>query len=150
MRAAPPVEVNLANGHRERAVVAFIGMMAATTLMYWVQARAWHESGGTEWLAMAVFGAAVIGAAAGWRTARPLLGQLRWDGARWALQSTPYGAAAPLGAVRIALDFGAWVLLRSACGQWCGLSAGQAGPRWHALQVALRNPVVAAAERPGP
>ena len=150
MRAAPPVEVNLANGHRERAVVAFIAMMSAMTLTFWLQGGTWHESGSTGWPLAAVISAAVMGAAVGWRAAQPLAGQLRWDGSTWALQPTPNGAAEPLGAVHIALDFGAWVLLRSACGRWCGLSAGQAGVRWHGLQVALRNPTLAAAERPAP
>jgi hypothetical protein len=150
MRAAPPVEVSLASGHGERAVVAFTVMMSAMILTHWLQTETWHESGSAGWLSAAVFGAAVMGAAVGWRTTRPMQGKLRWDGTTWALQATSNGAAESLGAVHIALDFGGWVLLRSACGRWCGLSAGQAGARWHGLQVALRNPLLSAAEQPAP
>jgi hypothetical protein len=149
--SAPAFELELGAGTLERACAAAIWAVAFTVAWIWLRdwlpqtpaervpesLRAGRFMFPIDWLAAASVAAG--GAWFGWRIARPLRGRLIWDGSAWALQSPVFTFAAPLPSVSLGLDLGSAVVLRTGAGAWCLVTAGQAGPRWHALQLALRT-----------
>lgn len=139
MRAAPAIPpVELPGGRRERALAALLYALTAVALLAWLQRReAWPT--GLGWPAAA----ALAGALLGWALWRPMAGRLGWDGLAWSLQG-PSGAARPLLRLQLMLDLGGWLLLRAEFADgarpamgWAALSAGQAGPAWQGLRLAL-------------
>lgn len=132
MHATPPVEVELGNGRRERAVMALIWAMAGALWSGWLFGfESWSIAHGAT-LPM-VIAAAVAGAA----IASPMHGHLAWDGNAWwwrADRGEPMLAAPGL---RLVIDLGGWVLLRDDVGRWCGLGRRGLAADWHGLQLAL-------------
>ncbi len=150
MRAAPAVRAPLAAGGPEHMLIALLYAITAIGLMAWGAGHAglaWSLPGLLAGLALALLAG---GGGAWWaRRALPADGDhLQWDGQRWtlALRSAPGGlpgpAETPLLQVELALDLGAWLLLRLqlANGQqrWQVARASVAGTAWHGLRVALR------------
>ena len=131
--AAPPIELILGDGRRERAVLSVVWLIAAVVQILWS-----HDKGWVSWSPLGAVIGAVGCAALAWFGARPMRGLLRWNGQIW-LWLAP-GAAGPreLSSLRLVLDLGGAVLLRAGPGLWCVVTASEAGPRWHGLQLALR------------
>ncbi len=141
MRAAPPVDAALAEGRAERMLITLLHAGSGALLAIWLALQA-------EWplraplILGAVAGAALL-APVGWWLARralpPSPGRLGWDGQRW----SDVGAhgAQPLQRLVVALDLGAWVLLRlhpaGGGAVWRVASATSAQSAWHGLRVAL-------------
>lgn len=108
-------------------------------------ALATHDQHGLRWVAPVVVlsGLVVIGAL------RPLAAgasRLRWDGAAWHLRSStaPLDDAGPAGELRVALDFGGWMLVRFITGSgwrrrvaWLALGRRAQPAQWHALRCAI-------------
>jgi hypothetical protein len=133
MRAAPPVDVTLGNGRREKATVAVVWTAACAAVAAWLDA---HLPG--QWLTVIAPVGALLGGAMGWRVASPMRGRLAWDGVHWSWRVAA-GISVPLHGLRIALDLGGWLLLRDDAGHWCGIAAGDVQAQWHGLQLALRS-----------
>ena len=136
MFAAPPVQLTLPNGSRERWGVALIGAAAAASLCGWL----W------TWLAphaaVPVVAASVAGMAAlcgwiAWQQTTPLRGALAWDGQTWWWTATAQHMAQQVGPVSQALELGSWVLLHTGSGAWCGVHADDPGVNWHGLKLVL-------------
>ena len=139
MRAAPPVEIGLGTGRRERTVVALVWAAALMALVSWGQLRGW-----VAYAAGWAVAGAIVGAVFGWCIATPMQGRITWDGRAWSWQAPHSLVRRPMGELRLMFDLGTWMLLcTDNVGwrrRWCGISAGDAGPEWHGLQLALRNP----------
>jgi hypothetical protein len=154
MRSAPAVDVLLAVGRAERAVMASLSGLAWAVGGQWL-AQHGGASGGVGLLA-----GALVGLAAGVPVARRLLParaqrRLRWTGAAWQL-----GASEQPLQVDVQIDAGAWLLLRwqtgapvrgpaaavaaavpsdrSAASGWLVARRGVAPQAWHGLRVALQ------------
>lgn len=137
MHAAPPVELVLSGDWRERWVCALpwgLGVAAAL-------AAASFRLADAEWHAWLVAVGALSGAVLGAWLARPMRGVLSWDGHLWRLSNPAAGTeSVALHGVQVALDFGIGMVLTTDGQQWCIVTAGDAGPRWHGLRLALFNP----------
>lgn len=135
MHAAPPVELVLSGGWRERWVCALpwgLGVAAS------VAAACLPDTESYAWLiGVGALSGAVLGA---W-LARPMRGVLSWDGQHWRSSSPAGGTgSAALHGVQVALDLGIAMVLTTDGQQWCIVTVGDAGPRWHGLRLALFNP----------
>ena len=151
MRAAPAVRAPLYASRLERMLISVLYAIGGAALAGWAFAHAQPAPPGALWagllLAMVAAGAVGIWQA---RAALPAdCAYLGWDGAGWALGLRPAagGTAAapaeiPLAAVVVAIDLGAWLLLRlhPAAGprRWQAARAGAAGADWHGLRLALQ------------
>lgn len=137
MRAAPPVEVDLGAGRRERVLASLWWGLSAGVFVLWANHS--FSAGFPSWTGMLPVIAAV---GVAWRHLRPMAGQLIWTGQVWRWQA-PDQPLRELARVQRALDLGDWMLLHctsdARAGLWCGVSARQAGAAWHGLQLALRN-----------
>ena len=114
-------------------MLGVVWLIAAVVQILWLQGKGW-----VTWTPLGGLIGAVGCAALGWFCARPMQGRLRWNGQTW-LWLAP-GAAMPreLASLRLVFDLGGAVLLRAGPGLWCVVTASEAGPRWHGLQLALR------------
>lgn len=146
MRAAPAVSVRLLPSTHWRRALALLALAALTSTATW----AWQRGDRTGVLAL---GGVLAGVALAVRTARPGPRQLRWDGQRWWLQTAPEPAEPLAGEVSVAIDLGAWLLLRfdAAPGArprraWLPLQRAGQEPDWHALRCALYSPRPAATD----
>ena len=155
MRAAPDIHVCVTRFGAWRAAVSVIGLFAAAAIVAWVtqhmRALPWPAAAGQ----FAVGGVALV--ATLWLTAglaRVSAFQLRWDGLSWyfnrgGLTFTDGATADPqVGELRIAIDLGAWVLLRftpdapsgGAHTRWLPLQRRGLERQWHGLRCALYSP----------
>ncbi len=170
MRTAPAVSAALDTQGFECVVISGVHALAATALAAWMGLQA---GVGPSWPAC-LAGLAWIGAATAsgaWlaRRALPADGaHLIWDGASWALITRPSSGATPtsptgpvlrvpIRQVGVALDLGAWMLLRlqTEVGptRWQVVRAVCVGPAWHGLRLALltqAGPAVPQPARPAP
>ena len=133
MHGAPPVRLTCGNDAIWRMVHRVLAALAAATVVYWVMGRA------DPFAHLAPAGAAVAAGLGAWLGVRLLPSQaavlLDWDGRGWSLDGRP-------GEVVIALDFGAWMLLRfldHADGRvhWLPVSTGFAGATGQLGRAAL-------------
>ena len=146
MFAAPPVQVTLPDGRRERLAAAFVWATAGTSLCAWLMTRLANDAP----LALVVLAVVLVCVVSGWltwRLGRPLVGTLAWNGQSWLWAPTGQWPGIPVGPVSKALELGNWILLRIGSGQWCGVHANDAGVHWHGLKLALRNSAVATPSR---
>ena len=160
MRAAPPCTVRLADTRAERGVVAALHAAAGAVVAAWslgggfggftggpVDAAGVSAMWWTLVMALATAGGAVLGWIWGARPLGPDHGAgrwLHWSGRGWHLQDSPTDhTGPPLATLTIAIDAGAWLLLRAGRGDGAGVrwlvarpqAAGPGG--WTALRVAL-------------
>ena len=154
MHTAPAVVAALDAQRPERVVISSVHVLAAVVVVVWAGLHAGLDGSVPAWMAGLVWTAAV--AAVGSLQARRALpadgNTLVWDGAGWALttRASRGGALAGItGAevrvqimqVVIALDLGAWMLLRlqaeTGGSRWQVVRAACAGPAWHGLRLAL-------------
>ena len=138
MFAAPPVQLTLPNGRRERWAVALISTVAAASLGGWLWAWLAPSATGPV-MAASVVGLAALCGRIVWQQASPLCGELAWDGQAWWYTATAQPAAQQVGPVGQALDLGSWVMLRTASGAWCGVHVNDPGVNWHGLKLVLRS-----------
>jgi hypothetical protein len=146
-------------------VITSAHVLAAAALTAWAGLQAGLGGSPPAWAAGLAWIAAAAAAGA-WlaRRALPADGaQLTWDGASWALTTrASSGALAgtpgacvqrPIKQVAMALDLGAWILLRLQVGaggaRWQVVRAACAGPAWHGLRLALRTQAGPAGPQPG-
>lgn len=145
MRAAPAVAVDVKpSAHWRAALLVLAGTSCASTAV-WASQR-----GGPA--AALVFGVVAALALAVLRPAwRMPVHRLRWDGQGWWLAAVP-ATEAP-GELHVALDLGAWLLLRfrpapqaagARRGRWLPLQRRGLEADWHALRCALYSPRPAA------
>jgi hypothetical protein len=142
MHAAPAVSVKLTPSRQWRAALLALGVLVVATTALW----AWQRDDIPGWcvcLAVAAFAAHCV-----WHALRTPALALRWDGESWWLAS-PAMAAELSGDVAVALDLGAWLLLRfravpRLAGRprhvWLPLQRAGLPAQWHALRCALYSP----------
>ena len=144
MHAAPPVRMKLAPDARWHGFVSLCAGLAAANAWGWIATA-------LRWPAMAVV--AVAGLAAmlaialtAWalRRGEAAGSVLNWDGAVW---SWAPGSTQPIvGEPRVAIDLGAWMLLRfapiepPARARWLTLSRRQAAATWPLWRAVLFSP----------
>jgi hypothetical protein len=140
MDAGPRVEVRVGDDAAARWAAGAVLAAAAVILIAW--ALAWAGASAHAQATAAAVGA-LAGVAVGvWaRRHRPrATACLRGDGRRW--QWVSAGGATPVeGALSVAIDLDAWLLLRfdgaDGLRRWIALSRAQHGARWHALRCAV-------------
>ena len=144
MRAAPACQVSLQRFGVWRVAVLGLAALGIASIAGWTLSR--DRPLDTLMVAAAVscaLSTAVLGASLLHRTRAT---DLRWDGLAWNLG--PVGDAATPGELHVAIDLGAWMLLRYVVArpgarrrtvwlpvQRCGLEA-----QWHALRCAVYSP----------
>ncbi len=150
MRAAPAVRALLDDSRPERVLIAALHGLAAAAVVVWALAHAGVRT--PLQVALGAVVAALAAGALGWRLARGALPggalSLDWTGQCWCLVTPPAGSSrntgssAPLRAVVLALDLGAWQLLhlqtQTGHWRWQAVRAACVGTHWHGLQLALR------------
>ena len=165
MHTAPAVVAALDAQRPERVVISSVHALAAVVVLVWAGVHA--GLGGSVPAGMAALAFTAAAAAFGARQARRALPadgkSLVWDGVSWALttRASPGGALSgatgaevrvPIVQVGIALDLGAWLLLRLQADtggtRWQVVRAACAGPAWHGLRLALLTQAGPAAPRP--
>ena len=165
MHTAPAVAAALDAQRSERVVISSVHVLAAVVVLVWAGVHA--GLGGSVPAGMAGLAFTAAAAAFGARQARRALPadgkSLVWDGASWALTTRASRGGArsgvtgaeirvPILQVGIALDLGAWLLLRLQADtggtRWQVVRAACAGPAWHGLRLALLTQSGPAAPRP--
>jgi hypothetical protein len=131
VHAAPPVRVSLDRCDGWAAFVGICVAVASGNAVAWALLAAELDAA----LPIASLVALLAGTAAAWYVRRTQsAGELRWDGARWHW----LGQA---GRVGVALDLGAWLLLRfepdAGARRWFPASQARTGGAWVALRAAL-------------
>ena len=155
MRAAPDIHVCVTRFGMWRAAVLAVGSFAAFAIVAWViqhmHALPWPAAAGQFAVGAVAFGLTV------WLTAglaKVSAFQLRWDGRSWYFnREAPTSAdatAADLqaGELSIAIDLGAWLLLRFTPGtppgdvraRWLPVQRRGLERQWHGLRCALYSP----------
>lgn len=146
MRTAPALQVRLVHFGVWRIGVWLLTLAAALTLVMWIAAL--RSGPGLVWLAAGAMAIALI-VGSGARLARIAPLSLQWDGVGWHIAPlSPPGWQAMSGELSIALDLGAWMLLRfhhDGLGRWSGstwLPVQRHGleAQWHALRCAVYSP----------
>ena len=139
MRAAPAFQVSLQRFGVWRGAVGLLTALALAALAAWLALQP-PPLGVMTWLGAALAAAATIWCAVSVSRQRPV--DLRWDGRNWALGAA---AAEPItGELSVALDLGAWMLLRftptaSAAVIWLPVQRRGLEARWHALRCAVHG-----------
>ena len=155
MRAAPDIHVCVTRFGMWRAAVLAVGLFAVVAVVAWMtqhmRVLPWPAAAGQ------FAGGAVALVSTLWLTAglvRMPAFQLRWDGLSWYFNrvdptSTDAIAAEPqAGELSIAIDLGAWLLLRFTPGTppgdaracWLPLQRQGLERQWHGLRCALYSP----------
>jgi len=129
VRHAPPVSV-LCQGRGWRAAQTAVFALSAGAFALWGAQHLWEPAGAAVWVAALCVG---LTAALAWRVLVVPPIELRWDGQQWHAGGDAVEMNLMLLSSRMAL-----LRLRTAtrC-TWLAVSAGEAGPAWHALRVAL-------------
>ena len=143
MRSSPAFKITIERFGTWRAAVASLTGLAALALAAW-----WaYGDGASRSLSLTLaFVALSLGAVAGAASllqCRPAV--LRWDAPCWHLERDAAGAATGSGKLAIALDLGAWMLLRfehdGSAGHrritWLPVQRRGLEAQWHALRCAV-------------
>lgn len=152
MRAAPAVSVRAAPSGQWLAALLTLSsvVIAATALWAWQRGTA---AGGLVWLSVVA-----LAAHCAWCARRRGAMSLRWDGERWWL-ALPADSTEVAGDLLVAIDLGAWLLLRfraapgalaSPRHRWLPLQRKGLQAHWHALRCALYSPRPAAVSPAAP
>ncbi|HEX7438718.1 MAG TPA: hypothetical protein VF319_01360 [Caldimonas sp.] len=142
MRASPPIDIELnRDGLWHGAVVALVLVTGATWILF---------GDGTVPIAAsaAALGCALVAAALAFSAVRSPGARLRWNGARWQLgQAAGRPGDGVEGDVAVAVDLGAWMLLRFVADAvdgggvtWLPVRRRGLEARWHALRCAVYSP----------
>jgi hypothetical protein len=149
MRAAPAFQVSLRRFGAWRVAVLLLAALGVAAMTAWWLLR---ESPMTAPTSLAVALAALALAVLGARCARIPAADLRWDGRVWHLG--PASGDSVSGELSVAIDLGAWMLLRFAPAApearpraiWLPVQRRGLEPQWHALRCAVYSPRPAPAE----
>ena len=145
MRAAPAVVVDVKPSAHWRATLLVLAGAACASTAVW----AWQRGGPAAALVFAMVAAlAVTVLRSAWRMP---VQRLRWDGQGWWLAVAVPATETP-GRLHVALDLGAWLLLRfqpapdagARRARWLPLQRRGLEADWHALRCALYSPRPAA------
>ena len=150
MRASPAVEVTLTRFGAWQAGMGVLAFASASCVLAW-----WATQHRLPPVGAGMAAAAVL-CALGWLLL-PLVrvphARLRWDGRGWQLRPTESAAGsasaeAVAGELAVAMDLGAWMLLRFeplararwATPVWLPVQRAGIEPQWHALRCAVYSP----------
>jgi len=143
MRASPAFQVRIVRYGVWRAAVAPLIVLAFAAQAAWLATR-FEDVSLATFAVLAAVDLGLLGAAAG--TLRLPAVDLRWDTQHWSLaRVSSFDEPAP-GNLAIALDLGAWMLLRfdrhpsAARGRrttWLPVQRRGLEPHWHALRCAV-------------
>ena len=145
MRASPAIHVSVSRFGLWRGAIGALAMAAVGTIVLWLFGRDPPAAASTQAI-VGVALCAVIGLAISLARV-PHVG-LRWDGQAWHLSGTGNSTAETPGEVTVAIDLGAWMLLRFKPAAHTGFlqarwlpvqRRGLEGP-WHGLRCALYSP----------
>jgi len=152
MRAAPPLELRVKRYSAWRAGLTALGAIVLAAMAAWwssqPEPRPFRvDAGAVLGVLMALWGVASL-----WN---PGSLALRWDRQRWQLALD--GGAEESGEVAVAIDLGAWMLLRFAPdgarttrrGAWIPIQRRGHEAQWHALRCAVFAPRMASASGSG-
>jgi hypothetical protein len=151
MQGPPSFTLALVPGAGWRAGVGLLAALATAAVAAWAPG-AYGTLPAPLWAGLLV--ASGLAIAVAWHL-RGLPGvHLHWDGRQWHGAET--GRELRAGAVVVALDIGAWMLLKfrpdeapaSAGRRWVPVHRGSAGMHWHALRCAVYSPRPAPGEPP--
>ena len=137
MRASPAFQISIVRFGVWRAVVAMAVVLATSSLAAWWSA---HDAPGGVLALAGLVALAAIPGGAGLLRCPPV--SLRWDTQRWHLgpASAP-GEEPESGNLAIALDLGAWMLLKFESDQrrvaWLPVQRHGLEAQWHALRCAV-------------
>ena len=136
MRALPPLTFSLSRHRFWNAAVGALALLGLASLTAW--GLSWRETiGPMRLLGLAALAMTVVVlACALWRRGTM---RLVWDGSRWQLGEPPPAVACDC---TVALDFGAWMLLRCRSNRtfWLPLERGDLGADWHPLRCTVYSP----------
>ncbi|HWH80704.1 MAG TPA: hypothetical protein VNU71_00545 [Burkholderiaceae bacterium] len=139
MRAAPPIQVSLQRFGVWQGAVLALALAGGVAIGAWLAGRE-RPIDARSWAIAAVAWTGI--AALTWPSLRLAPRELRWDGRVWHLG--PIGGEPVVGALRVAIDAGAWMLVRfEAPGQraaWLPVQRRGLEPQWHALRCAVHSP----------
>lgn len=143
MRASPAFHARVERFGAWRAAIAALLVIAGAALVAWLASRDEFTPLSVR-LAVAVLGVAVLLAAARAMRCRAL--DLHWDGQAWQVRHAhPTGGAPMAGRIAVALDLGAWMLLkfdrrdvpRHRRTVWIPVQRRGLEAQWHALRCAV-------------
>ena len=143
MRAAPPFQVCVERFGVWRAAVIALLAVSATVAVAWLVTR--HASTPFGWQ-VAIGGVSLLLVAGGAGLLRISPFCLRWDGQAWQLgPAAPAGDEPCRGSLAVALDLGAWMLLRFEPEggsnrrrvRWLPVQRRGLEAHWHALRCAV-------------
>ena len=146
MRASPPVHVQLRCFGAWRAAVLALTVSGLTVMGAWLLQR---EQLLSAWVVVGIVCGAPLLAWLGVSLAKVSAVDLCWDGLGWSLRSRLTANADPVaGEVSVAIDLGAWMLLRFRPlnasrwrrPTWLPVQRRGIEPRWHALRCAVHAP----------
>ena len=146
MRASPPVHVQLRCFGAWRAAVLALTVSGLTVMGAWLLQR---EQLLSAWVVVGIVCGAPLLAWLGVSLAKVSAVDLCWDGLGWSLRSWLTANADPVvGEVSVAIDLGAWMLLRFRPlnasrwrrPTWLPVQRRGIEPRWHALRCAVHAP----------
>ena len=146
MRASPPVHVPLRCFGAWRVAVLALTVSGLTVMGAWLLQR---EQPPLAWVVVGLACGAPLLACLGVSLAKVSAVDLWWDGQGWSLRSWLTANADPVvGEVSVAIDLGAWMLLRfrpSNASRWrrpTWLPVQRRGieSQWHALRCAVHAP----------
>src|SRR5512139_3947946 len=141
MDAAPPVEVFVGPDRPARLAVSVLAAASGASTAAWLFAALGGAAAPAADMSAPFAIAAVAACAAwlAWRASCRGVERLCWDGRDWSLLAAGEGSPRT-GAVTVAIDLDAWMLLRfDAAGhrRWLPLSRSAHAGRWHALRCAV-------------
>ena len=143
MRAAPAFQVRLHRFGVWRSAVWLLAVLGLATIAAWLVTREPPIHPGV-WIAAILSAAALTGSAATLARTPPV--DLRWDGLVWHLGPSA-GGPVP-GDVIVAVDLGAWMLLRFVPAMpgarprvtWLPVQRRGIEAQWHALRCSVYSP----------
>jgi hypothetical protein len=132
MRTAPPVSVLCTGGPQWRWTQTVLPTLAIASLVAWI---AGHRGWSMQATAVSAMSSALAIGLLAWWQAAPRRLALQWDGQQWLADGAAVHAV-------VMMDLPHWLLIRLHVGRgissrWVAVSAGEAGPAWHGLRVAL-------------
>ena len=145
MRASPAIHVSVSRFGLWRGAVGVLAMAVVCTILLWLVDRDPPAAASTQAI-VGVLLCAVIGLAISLARVRHV--GLRWDGQAWHLSDAGNSTAETPGEVAVAIDLGAWMLLRFKPVAHTGLPQARWLPvqrrglegSWHGLRCALYSP----------
>lgn len=138
LRSTPAFEITAAEGAVWRGLMCALSCAAVASMLAWLAshlaAAAAVQDEAAVWIGAGVLALMLMPMTARlvWRARRASPSKLRWDGQSWWLVEPGTGADPLPVQLRVAMDFGDWLLLR--------LQPASLGQRWHQRVLSLLAP----------